>query len=422
MDDNRIATAPRGATASVTEAAPAAESRNLDAHGVEGPEPVEYRDTNSRLRQQYLRATADIREAAAEGDADAERRARNQREQIANEFIRHNTPLAARGASPFMVKDGDGRQDHMQAALLGLWEAFTGTDPKKVDEVIVDDDGSVRPAVGWDPEKGTYATLATRHVAGAVRRSVRSGESVHAGISYSTFVQKPKVEAARRQLLDELGRTPTNVEIAKAAGVTIETVQACLTARPVSLDAPVTDDGSGTLADLIVPTADGLPSGGSATSERELLERVDDLAGLDLLVLLLKTGLCGGEPLTVNRTADKLCIGRGATNLAIRRYQAALETPRAEEVTAPPRSVTCPCGQSFTYDPAQEPQPQLTELELPSSDVPLSVWREQMREWTDASNEAYAHDMAAHETTLRAYWAEAHVAARAFASAHAQHA
>lgn len=319
-DDNLTVTAVRGTGASVEEV-------NIEEQSVPGAAPAEdFRGFNTQLRYAFLECNLRIQQARQAGDLTAERAARADREAVAAQFVAKNTRLAQAAAHPLMIKDRELSQEHLQAAMLGLWEAFVGTDPAAVDGVIVDEAGNLHPTSGWDPAKGTFATYASSSIAGRAKRSVRASEGAFTGISYHTWGQKPKVDEARRALQAELGRTPSIAQIAQRAGVTEDTVRACSKSAPASLDALVAGDGGTTLGDLIADTEpDGAsPSPSVDHAEVELVRRAQDMSAVDLLVLLLRTGLAGAPPRSVVQTADRLGIGRGSVAPAMARAEKAL--------------------------------------------------------------------------------------------------
>ena len=289
--------------------------------------PEEFRGFNTELRYEFLACNLRIQQARATGDREAERRARADREAVATKFVAKNARLAQSAAAPLMIKDRDLAQEHLQAAMLGLWEAFVGRDPDTIDGVIVEADGTLHPTGGWDPSKGTFSTWAGTFIAGRARRSVRSSEGAFTGMSYHTWGQKPKVDQARRELTSETGTTPSIAQIAARAGVTEDTVRACSKAAPASLDALVSGDGSTSLGDLVDEADAGLWSVEDQAAEHTqatFVRKVAPLATVDVLVMLLRTGLAGTPPRSVVQTADKLGIGRGSVGPAMARIDAAL--------------------------------------------------------------------------------------------------
>lgn len=308
MDNNETVTATSGAGPSDEVAEPG------EAPAAPTPEPAEeFRGFNATLRYEFLECNVRIQAARAAGDTAAEEAVRRERERIAGKFVTKNTRLAQLAANPMMIKDRDLSAEHLQSALLGLWEAFVGTNPELADGVIVAEDGSLRPTGGWDPTRGTFATWAGNFISGQARRSVRRSEGAFTGMSYHTWGQKPKVDRARAELAAQLGRTASIAEIAAHAGVTLETVRACSKATPASLDAGV-GDGTATLGDLIADTratGDDFTDLNPEVAEAELVKRAEKIAVVDLLVLLLRAGVVT-QPRSVVQTAAKLGLGRGS--------------------------------------------------------------------------------------------------------------
>lgn len=292
---------------------------------LEGPTNEQRRSTNAQLRVRFLKCNAAIKAAQLAQDTDAEAAARRERERVGEEFVRANPGLAMAAARPMLGAAGGDRGDHVQAAMLGMWEAFVGTDPDKVDDVEVDDDGQVRPVAGWDPSRGTFGNYSRVFISGRTRRSVRSSEGAYTGMSYNAWGARPKVLKARAELLAETGKMPSAKQIAARAELTEATVATVLTAGPVSLDKPVGEEGGSTLGDLVAQKEATAGSDELARLEALLVDRAEDLGPLDLFVFLLHTGaLLDRPPRSLVQTGDTLGIGRGAVQLAYKRALATL--------------------------------------------------------------------------------------------------
>jgi hypothetical protein len=285
------------------------------------PTKVDYQGVNNELRRRFLECNRSIKQAQADGDVEAERRARAERDRIGQAFYETNLPLAVTNARPIMIGDADVKKEHLAAAVLGMWEAFVGVDASKVDDVLVDADGAVHAAAGWDPDKGAFSTWAGSFISGRAKRSVKTVESAYNGISYNTWSAKPKVDRARVELTTELGRSPSIAEIAVRAEVTEATVRAVSKPAPVSLQTVVSGDGDTTLGDLLADTAELEDVDVSMFAEAELVRRAADMHAFDLLVLLLRSGITGRPSCSVVRTADKLCVNRGSVGIALGRAE-----------------------------------------------------------------------------------------------------
>ena len=120
--------------------------------------------------------------------------------------------------------------------------------------------GLIRATEKFDWRRGfKFSTYATWWIRQAVQRGVQNRSRV---IRVPVHVAELERKAARteRELTGKLGRVPTEEEIAEAAKVSVEKMrQAREAVRTLaSLDRPIGEDGSATLADLM-PADDGDP-------------------------------------------------------------------------------------------------------------------------------------------------------------------
>jgi RNA polymerase sigma factor (sigma-70 family) len=118
-----------------------------------------------------------------------------------------------------------------------------------------------------------------------------------------------RVRAAERRLAVELGRDPTSEEVAKAASLSVDQLEELRAAEriPVSLEARVGSDGDTELGALLPqqgPTPfDELEVELAETSIRKALEHLDDRGRM---VIELRFGIGGGEPLPLREVAKRM--------------------------------------------------------------------------------------------------------------------
>src|SRR5690606_27915885 len=106
----------------------------------------------------------------------------------------------------------------------------------------------VEAAKQHDPSKGTFRAYAKRRVTGAIRNALRMmmrGGAIGPGTrqEYQTYLSEVRPE-------EQDGREPTLEELAKEAGLRVDTVRALqqLAKGVISLDGPVSNpDGDGTI-------------------------------------------------------------------------------------------------------------------------------------------------------------------------------
>jgi RNA polymerase primary sigma factor len=124
-------------------------------------------------------------------------------------------------------------------------------------------------------------------------------------------------------LTQDLGRAPTTEEIAKALGQPLEEIEHIerMSQRPVSLDAPIGQEGDGKLEDL-VKDGEPLPGAGLAAAlkaREDLAGVLRDLPDTERSVLELRFGLEGEEPRTLESIGRQL----GLTRERVRQIEAA---------------------------------------------------------------------------------------------------
>jgi RNA polymerase primary sigma factor len=138
-----------------------------------------------------------------------------------------------------------------------------------------------------------------------------------------------KVSRERRRHYQRYGRDPAPGEIATRTGIPLPQVERALTTvpEPISLDAPVGEDGDATLADLIEsPDADN-PLAAAAAGElgKLVAEALADLTPREQRILRMRFGLGGASEHTLQEVGETF----GVTRERIRQIEAkALEKLR----------------------------------------------------------------------------------------------
>jgi RNA polymerase sigma-B factor len=195
-------------------------------------------------------------------------------------------PLARRLAARY-VRAGQPFDDLFQVACVGLIQAVDRFDPD-------------RPSA--------FSTYAVPTIVGELKRYFRDK-------SWVVRVPRPqqelglKAERAAEHLSGRLGRWPTIPELADMLGATDEEVLDALAAitacRPVSLEAPVTEDEDGgeTVGDTI-----GGPDGGYGRAEHRVVldGLLNDLSSRDREIVRLRFE----EDLTQQQIADRVGVSQ----------------------------------------------------------------------------------------------------------------
>jgi RNA polymerase primary sigma factor len=151
-----------------------------------------------------------------------------------------------------------------------------------------------------------------------------------------------KIGRSERKLLSELGRDPTNVEIAVDLELTIEEVEQVRRSAqaPISLEKPVGDEEESEFGHFLADENAAAPDGAAEeTFRKEVLLRVlDGLSHRERRVLELRYGLGGEQPCTLDEVGRTFNVTRERVrqieNQSLKKLQAMAESQRLKEVAA----------------------------------------------------------------------------------------
>jgi RNA polymerase primary sigma factor len=185
--------------------------------------------------------------------------------------------------------------------------------------------GLVRAVDQFDFRRGyRFSTFAYKSVHGAVTRAL-SKQSRMIRIPEGQQPHLRKLNAVKAKLSQEAGREPSVEEIAQAMGVTAKRVRSLLQMQqaPISLQAPLGDEGGATIMDMIKDSAAAYPNDeADASSRYEMLRQaLQNLTARERGIIGLRHGL--GE--TRKHTLDEVAVMLGLTRERIRQIQQAAE-------------------------------------------------------------------------------------------------
>jgi RNA polymerase sigma factor (sigma-70 family) len=222
------------------------------------------------------------------------------------QLVAEHTPLAMRAVMPMLRRATPANAEDIRAgAIAGLWEA-------------------VRT---YDPDAGAWTNWAWLHARREASRQRARAEDGH--LSSGDREQAPAVRQAVSVLRVELGRTPTDVEVAERARCTVQVVSrvraAVLVADEMLLPSGDVVHRSDAVAVREWVDDDGPVDDGLAA--RLLAEVARIPAERDRMVLVRWMGLDGGEPENLSEIGRRFGVSRETARQDVMRSMSRLTHP-----------------------------------------------------------------------------------------------
>jgi RNA polymerase primary sigma factor len=197
--------------------------------------------------------------------------------------------------------------------VMSITRHFTRAEVPLLDLIQEGNLGLMRAVEKFDYKLGfKLSTYATWWIRQSITRALADqGRTIRLPVHVAEQVRR--VMRARRQLAQRLNRDPTNEEIAKESGFTVEKVEHLfeLVTDPVSLETPV-GDGESLYADLIEDVSSDSPDMITSRTARssELASAICLLDERMQQVLMRRFGLDGEAPQTLEELGADLGITR----------------------------------------------------------------------------------------------------------------
>jgi RNA polymerase primary sigma factor len=201
--------------------------------------------------------------------------------------------------------------------------------------------GLMKAVERFDPKKGgKLSTYAAWWIKQSIKRAL-ANQSKTIRLPVHLVDKIAKIRRVSTQMTEELGREPTDDELAEEIGLSAAKVTALKSAaiRPTSLDQPIGDDDSTQFGDLVGDAEAQDPF--EMLRDKDLRDEVGDL--LDVLddrerrIINARFGLDGKKPQTLEEVGEKFGVTRERIrqlqNIALSKLRRALskkERPQAE--------------------------------------------------------------------------------------------
>jgi RNA polymerase primary sigma factor len=215
------------------------------------------------------------------------------------------------------ILDGDrDARDHMVRANLRLVvriaRDFTGRGLCLQELVQEGNLGLMRAVEGFDPTVGTrFSTYARYWIIQSIQRALDNmGSSVRVPGYAADLVANWRRTA--HKLREELGRAPTEEEIAKRMQLSVRKLRIVQKALRIYNGPTASNDEGKTLDSMMMDHSAADPSAALSRADdvRQVVKLLDNMEPREAAILRLRFGLNGGEPLTLGEIGDQLGLTR----------------------------------------------------------------------------------------------------------------
>jgi len=174
--------------------------------------------------------------------------------------------------------------------------------------------GLIRATKKYDPDRGTrFSTYATWWIRQAITRTIDNhARTIRLPVHKKTEINR--LNYARHELAQDLGREPTVEELAQNLDRTPEEVRDTIkiAQHPLSLETPQDDEDGRLLGDMLPDDDAESPEEAAETSltHDRVREVLEDLSPREAKVIMLRYGLQDGQTYALQQVGDRMGITR----------------------------------------------------------------------------------------------------------------
>jgi len=242
------------------------------------------------------------------------------------------------------IKKGDkkAREQMIKANLrlvVKIARDYEGIGLPLLDLISEGNIGLMKAVERFDPKKGgKLSTYGSWWIKQAIKRAL-ANQSKTIRLPVHLVDKISKMRRVGMKLQEELGREPTDEELADELGMTAARVRQMRLAaiRPASLDAPIGDDESNNFADVVedenaVTPYENLEDKTVTGMLRDMVQHLDDR---EATILRFRFGLDGGTEKTLEEVGAKFGVTRERVrqiqNLALKKLRKMIEKLEAQK-------------------------------------------------------------------------------------------
>ncbi len=166
----------------------------------------------------------------------------------------------------------------------------------------------------FDPETGNrFSTYATWWIRQTIERAIMN-QTRDVRVPIHVLKDLSLYRRTEKELTKSFGRAATHDDIAAELGISVKDIEKTFEhdRHYASMDTPITEEGGGTMADIIADTPDNDPALKEETSdlEEKMLSIIDELKPKQKDVIIRRFGMLGQDPQTLEEVGEEMSLTR----------------------------------------------------------------------------------------------------------------